>query len=60
MCLATVFVDKDEESFAKSVTNYSQSGSILTFTTIFGEQKEIEGTIDYIDFTDSMIHVLTK
>ena len=40
MCLARVYLDHNEnDPFAQSVTEFAQNGDELTFTTIFGEQK---------------------
>ncbi len=58
MCLAKVIVDQND--FAQSVTNFRQDGDELTFVTIFGEEKTVNGTIDTIDFTESVINVTSK
>ena len=58
MCLAKVIVDQSD--FAQSVTNFRQEGDELTFVTIFGEEKTVNGTIDTIDFTESIINVTSK
>ena len=58
MCLAKVIVDQND--FAQSVTNFRQDGNELTFVTIFGEEKTVNGTIDTIDFTESVINVTSK
>ena len=58
MCLAKVIVDQND--FAQSVTNFRQDGDELTFVTILGEEKTVNGTIDTIDFTESVINVTSK
>ena len=61
MCLARVYLDHNEnDPFAQSVTEFAQNGDELTFTTIFGEQKKVAGTIENIDFTESIINVAKK
>ena len=60
MCLAKVFIDNGDEIFAQGVTNYKKDGEEITFVTIFGEEKTVAGDIVSIDFTDSVINVVSK
>ena len=60
MCLAKVYVYNNDEMFAQSVTNFRKDGNDITFFTIFGEEKTVAGDIVSIDFTDSVINVVSK
>lgn len=61
MCLAKVYLNHDESQvFTESVVNFTQDGDELTFHSIFDGAKTIKGTVESIDFSDSVINVITK
>ncbi|MFC1900322.1 CooT family nickel-binding protein [Chloroflexota bacterium] len=52
MCLSKVYNKKngDQELLMEEVASVEIGDNHLTFRTLFGEQKEIEGSIKQIDF----------
>jgi predicted RNA-binding protein len=57
MCLAKAYIGKDsqKELLVEQVASLKVQGRRLLLTTLFGEQREIEGIIKEIDFRNSSI-----
>jgi predicted RNA-binding protein len=59
MCLAKLYRirDRREELLLEDVARVEVAGSILRFSTLFGEEREIEATVRVIDFERSSLIV---
>jgi predicted RNA-binding protein len=57
MCLAKAYIggNGQEELLAEEVASLKAEGGKLLLTTLFGEQREVTGTIKEIDFRTSRI-----
>jgi len=57
MCLAKVYMsgDREKELLVDEIATLKNGDGRLTVKTLFGEEKEIEGTIREIDFMNSSI-----
>jgi predicted RNA-binding protein len=57
MCLAKAYIGKDsqKELLVEQVASLKVQGRRLLLTTLFGEQREIEGIVKEIDFRNSSI-----
>jgi len=62
MCESTAFVKKDgnEEKVLEDVVMLKPEGTKIVLTSILGETKEIEGTVDHIDLMNHKIVILAK
>jgi len=62
MCESTAFVKKNgnEEKVLEDVAMLKPEGSKIVLTSILGETKEIEGTVDHIDLMNHKIVILAK
>ncbi len=61
MCLAKAYLNevKDNEFILEDVTNLRIEGNKLHLVTLFGERKEIEGSVREVDFQNSRIIIAT-
>ena len=61
MCLAKAYLNevKDNEFILEDVTQLRIEGSKLHLVTLFGERKEIEGSVREVDFQNSRIIIDT-
>ena len=60
MCLAKVYNEEGAEPLLDSVTSVSVDNDRLIFTTLFGEEQILTGTIKRIDLSDAQIHITKK
>jgi len=62
MCLSKVFIQKngERELLMEEVSAVNIEGGKLLFSTLFGEQKEINASISEIDFTTHSIVLTTN
>ena len=62
MCESTAFLMKDtgEEKLLEDVVMLKPEGSKIILTSVLGETKEIEGTVDHIDLMNHRIVLRSK
>ena len=59
MCLAKAYLGKGEEAekIMEDVAFLTIEGDTLQLRTLFGEEKEIKGSVKKIDFQDSKVTI---
>jgi predicted RNA-binding protein len=59
MCLAKAYLGKGEEAemIMEDVALLTIEGDTLQLRTLFGEEKEIKGSVKKIDFQDSKVTI---
>jgi predicted RNA-binding protein len=58
MCLAKIYLgESDEELLVEEIALLEVKDNVLRLSTIFGEEREIEGVIKAIDFQTGSVHI---
>ncbi len=57
MCLASAYTGEveDNEVIVQDIARLRIEGNIITLSTLFGERKELEGTVKEVDFQRARI-----